>query len=335
MGSDLNRGMFTSFGFAQESTYGTLAAAAHWLRVLGVTPSNNKKSAVDPVLSEHMDEEVYYFQDQGSLDVALRENYEGHELLWHALLGTYNYTLAASGEGQHELKYDPDDTHDFVTGLSCHWPMGATTSASQRALSGAHVTRAVIEGDPEDFLRTTFSLLGQKLQKTTNASPSYPSRLPVLGARATSFTLGHANVKCNNWRISIEVPRIGDRAHYGNQSVSEPVRVDKLRGTIEAQIEFNTGTTAGAHLLDELHTAGVTATPTRQSFDVQHTTIGNISGGANPYEMNINGDFYVIGDEPSVQSSGLVTANLRGTLVTDGSQDFAVTYRNGVLAQVT
>lgn len=333
---DLGRGMFTAVGFAQESAFGTYTAPTNFLRVIGVTPNNKTVSAVDPVLMEEMDEEVFYMQNEGGMDLIVRNNYEGEELLWHSLLGTYAYSVGTGSEYDHQFKYDPADTHDFLTSLSVQAQLfneNGASNASARALTGAHVTRAVIEGNANDFLRTTFTLFGQKISIQDAAAPTFPARLPVLGPRCTTFQLGNTAVKATDWRITIDVPRAEGRFHYGSQEAAEAVRVDRLRGTLEATVELDMTSNAGWDLLNDFTNAPGSAA-SRQNLAISHTTVGNVDATA-PYSMSILGDFYVTGDEPSVQDPGIVTVNLRGTLVTDGSIDFAVNFHNGVLGQVT
>lgn len=332
----LARGMHTAVGFAQEAVFGTFLPSTNFLRVVGVTPNNKTVSAVDPVLSEEMDEEVYFMQNEGGLDLVVRNNYEGEELLWHSLLGTYNYSVGTGAEYNHGFIYDPSDTHDFLTGLSIYASFFNETgalNASARALKGAHVTRAVIEGNANDFLRTTFTLFGQQISIQDAAAPTFPERLPVLGPRSTVFTLGNTAVKSSDWRITIDVPRAEGRFHYGAQKAAEAVRVDRIRASIEATVELDMTSNAGWALLNQFTNAPATV-PTRQNLIITHTTVGLVDATA-PYSMAIIGDFYVTGDEPSVQDPGIVTFNMRGTLVNDGTNALTVTFHNGVLGQVT
>ena len=343
MAINLGLGLKSLIGFAPEATWGaTFTSPTHFSRVISLTPNNKTTTATDPEMTEDMDTGVYWMINDAGCDIVMNNLYDGEQLFWHSLLGTYTYSdLVAAEEGLHAFTYDPTGDHDFLPGLAigaCFFEAPETADSRWIGMNGGHVTKAVIEGDANDFLRTTFTLAGKawKVAGAAGYTPTYPARRPVLGVHGGTaggtFIIGNTAVKASDWRVTLEVPRAEGRYHYGESAVAEPVRVDKLRGTVEATIELDITTSAGWDLYKQAIIEPETA-QTVQTLTIIHDN-GELISSSQNYRFTIDGDFLVMGDSPTISDAGIVTFNLRGNLVNNGN-DIIVSMANGTSAKVT
>ena len=344
MAMNLGLGLKSLIGFAPESAWGTFVDPTHFSRCISLTPTNKTTTATDPEMTEDMDVGVYWMINDAGCDIVMNNLYEGDELFWHSLLGKYDFTQPQAGEGSHLFSYDPSNAASYtLPGLSigaCFFEAPDTGDNRWIGMEGGHVTKVVVEGNANDFLRTTWTLTGKSWKVPTDSTfstPTYPARLPVLGVHAGNsggaFKLGDTAVKAADWRLTLEVPRAEGRYHYGQSAVAEPVRVDKLRGTIEATCELDLTTDAGWDLYKQSLIEPETA-QTKQNLEITH--IGSTIVSAD-YKYGFQGDFLVMGDSPSISDGGIVTFNLRGNLIDDSASVGGVTVNiiNSTDAKVT
>jgi hypothetical protein len=351
MATTLGLGLKSLMGFAKEAFWagtgavgdGNFTDPTNFSRIISITPENKTTNAVDPEMSENMDTGVYWMIGEAGCEVVMNNLYEGEELFWHSLLGSYTYTeLEALYVGNHTMSYNPTTGgHDF-----CNLAIGASffeqSPGSNRwiGMTGGKVTRAVVEGNANDFMRTTFTLTGQKWKVVddTNITPiTYPARLPVLGVEAGNaggqFAVGGANVKADTWRLTLELPRAEGRYHYGSNFVAEPTFVDHLQGTIEANVELDLNTSAGWELYQET-LAPPEGALTTWPISIGHATSYNIpdQAGTTKYNYAFSGKFQVEGEQPAISDAGIVRFPLRGRLVahTVGGSEFSVSTTNGI-----
>jgi hypothetical protein len=309
-------------------------AASSFLRVLAATPTQDLNPSEDPVLQEEITARLDYMAELANLDVNLRVNYEGHELLYHALLGTYNFTDMTT-YGIHIFDYDPSDTHDFVEGLSMYTTQGLPVAADGAVVVGCVPSQLVIEFQPRDYVREAWSFVGGGVEWTTIPTPTFPTRLPVIGRHAGNgtVTIGNAAVSLRSGRVTLTFPRDEDTYNYGDSIRTRPERIDRPRITFEGEVEWDNASNAGQDLMKDLGNYGAAG---EHAMTISHLSDDDIPGAGVKYGFTFAADFDVMGDLPSVQDNGLVRANLRATVVTGTSPSPpSITVTNSITTQVT
>jgi hypothetical protein len=300
-----------------------------------MTPRHDASPASDPELAETMDAAVDYMAESSGMDVNLRANYEGQELFWHALLGTYTFNVDTPGAGdnQHIFSYDPAGTHDFIEGFSLYGDLGlaaADAAGNCPVIAGALPTQAVIEMNPRDYMRLAWTFAGAKQTWAAAPTATFPTRLPVLGRNASTPVISNSAVKFRSARITISLARDEDRFVYGQDYRAKALRVDKLRAQISAEVEIDTTASAGLDLWQDLQARGASAP---HNLAISHSSDGTISGGTQPYSFAVSGAFGLRAVGNSVQDGGVVMASIEGELLS--STTLSVTITNGIGSQVT
>ncbi len=329
------RGYREALGIGVETTNGTRVAATSFLRVLAATPNQDLNPSEDPVLQEEMTTRLDYMAEQGALDVNLRANYEGHELLYHALMGTYTFTNNTT-YGTHAFAYNPSGTHDFIEGLSLWSTQGLPVGDDGGVLVGGVPSQLVVELQPRDYVRESWSFIGGGIEWATIPTPTFPTRLPVLGRHAgnASVIISQAAVAMRSARITFNFARDEDTYNYGDSIRTRAERVDRPRIVLEAEVEWDSATSAGQDLLKDLGNYGAAG---EHVVSIAHASDDDIPGAGVKYQWVFSGRFDVQGDLPSVQDNGLVRTNLRGVIVQGDSSpaDPTITVQNSITAAVT
>lgn len=327
----IGRGYREALGIGVETTHNTSVAATSFLRVLSATPTQDLNPSVDPVLQETLPARLDYMAELANLDVNLRANYEGHELLYHALFGTYDFTDNTT-HGTHKFSWDPSSTHDFIEGLSMWTTQGLPVGDDGAVVIGCVPSQCVFEFQPRDYVRESWSFIGGGVEWSTIPTPTFPTRLPVLGRHAgnASVIIGPVAVTLRSGRLTIGTPRDEDTYNYGEKIRTRAEIIDRPQFTFEGEVEWDSATNAGQDLLKDLGAYGASGPHT---LAIAHASDDNIPGAATKYGFNFVGEFDVMGDLPSVQDNGLVRTNLRAQLT--GGTVPALTITNSITTEVT
>jgi len=343
------RGFKEYLGFGVESTNGTAVAATSWLKVLGNTPRVDRQPTEDPILREDMATEVLYMAEGSGFDTNLRVNYEGHELLYHSLLGTYNFTDLTTA-GLHTFTYNPTDTHDFLEGLTLYSNQGLPTDPGVGDNDGIRIagclpTQCTWTFNARDYLREAWTFEGAGHSWTPNQTPTFPTVVPVLGRHAGTtggsagakigFTAGTTNVSVRSGTITFAMPRDEDGYVYGNTVRPRMERTGPPVIEFEFECEMDDQTKGGKELLEDIAGDSPGASAPHE-LSITHETGDNIPGHTGPYSWKITGNFYVFGQPASVQDNGLVRFNLTGRFTYDsGGARPTVQLQNGTTTKVT
>lgn len=326
------RGYREALGLGVEVANGTKVAASSFLRVLSATPTQDLNPQVDPVLQETLPDRLDYMAELANLDVNLRANYEGHELLYHALFGTYEFTDNTT-YGSHVFKWDPSGTHDFIEGLSAWTTQGLPVGDDGAVVVGCVPSQCVFEFAPRDYVREAWNFVGGGVEWDAIPTPTFPSRLPILGRHAGNATvaIGLASVVMRSGRLTIATPRDEDTYNYGDSIRTRAEIVDRPQFTFEAEVEWDSASNAGQDLLKDLGNYGAAGPHT---LIIGHNSDNDIPGAVGTqYGWTFLGEFDILGDLPSVQDNGLVRTNVRGQLT--GGTIPRITLTNSITTEVT
>jgi hypothetical protein len=322
----LSKGINSHIAYGGEVTHGTAGALDLFARIVSETLRHQK----DPFMSESLEadwnQDVFFSAGRNEGSVVFETIYTGLELFWHSLFGTYVITPGSPevGANTHVFAFNPT-TNVFPKGITIEAVRGIG-GALERSFLGMHVTKATLEFSPRQVMRATFDFLGTGQEKNTPTAATFPGYLPVLPAHKSVLTLGGDALTILSGSLEIEVPRAGDREHYGEPLYKEAVVQGRPVATFSLQCEHNDATGEDTeefvqNYLDETEIDGLVIT---------HS--GDIVALATPYSLAISGSKAVItAAHPSAQNPEINQITIDGTI----TKGLLMTLINGTGTAVT
>lgn len=231
------RGYQGYVGFGTEGTYGTPVAPSRYV------PFNSESLALaeERIVSAS----IRGFQPRvwaaGNRavdgDIELDLLYQGQEWLWKYFFGTVTTTgLEAGGTGAYQHVFTPNAT--MYTGLSVE--IGKDLFAHR--FHGCKVESFALTAAVNDFLRSTFTIMGEDNGTTTVASPTYPTIIPIVFTEVGTFTMMGTSTNVAGFTLTGVNGLAPDRRFLGSKLRKEPIRNAFMEVTGELTLELE-GTT--------------------------------------------------------------------------------------------
>lgn len=230
-------------GFGGEVTPGTAGTIDQFLRVV----DSNIRFMKDPFFSQENNpgwhDEMYYRAGKSQGPVVFEDAYTGLELYWHAMFGTYSFTINSpvSGAHTHAFSFVPSTNNHPAISIEQVEGLGGST---ERTYLGMRPEKATVEFAPGKILTTTFDMVGMGYQVGSATAPTFQTKYPVLPSHKSSFTLGGNNITALSGSIEFTVPRASDREHYGDSVFKDPIVRGRPQATFKLEGEWDNSTGA-------------------------------------------------------------------------------------------
>jgi len=292
-------------GFGGESSWGSAGTIDEWTRVISMTPQNAKSNFISATRRAGMPRKVYFGAERAELEVVTPLMFNGHELFWAALFGTYTFSsdLPVVSAYTHEFEIG-DDT---ITGITFqpHFGLGGTNDYKY---TGMMPYKVRIELGTESEVTTTWSFAGkQETAPVVEAPPTFPEEVVALNNDAAIVTIGGASgAYVQSGFIEIERPRAMNRFLYGQTAAGRPIVNGPLNVNFQFTVEYDTAS-ASVGSYDDFRTGTQGGRLTLAMISSQIIT------GATNYNFTFDVDqVQVVGDTPSVQDDGIVPLTITG-----------------------
>lgn len=251
----LSRGINAYAGFGAETTVGTKGTIDLFHRIVDCSLKHQKDLFASESLNPDWHSELYYSAGRNVGSIVFEQTYTGLELWWHALLGTYAFTLNSpvTGANTHTMTFAP--TTNNHPALSVEKIVGIG-GAKEVAYLAIRPTKATVEFGPRKPMRTTFECVGMGTSRSAATAPTFPTFRPVLPAHKSTLTVNGTTLSVLSGRIEATVPRADDREHYGDSVYKDAVVVDRPDASFQFEAEFGDDTGADTDALLALYEAG-------------------------------------------------------------------------------
>ena len=138
--------------YAPETVWGTPVAATHFLRFKGESMSLVQDAIRTEAFRAGYQPTVAFSNKHTEGDIIVEPAFQGRELWYHALFGTYTVSDVGTQDWEHLFEYDVDaGAHDFISGLTIEVVRGIEAKAFEYA--GCLPTQLVVDA-PADGLLT-------------------------------------------------------------------------------------------------------------------------------------------------------------------------------------
>lgn len=305
------KGINSWIGFGAEVTPGTKGVIDLFARLVDNSLKHQKDLFAPESQSPDWHNSMYYTAGRNVGSLVFEQTYTGLELWWHALMGTYTFTLNApvASTNTHAFSFVPaTNNHPAISGEAIRGIGGA----KELSYLGLRPTKATVEFGPRKLMRTTFDLFGLGYSRAAATAPTFPTFRPVVPAHKATLTANGTAISVLSGRVEIEVPRSEDREHYGEAVYKDGVVIDRPRAKFQFEMEFGDESGIDSDALLQLYEAGT------KLSGVAMTHGGDIITGATKYGFNILASGgYVEEATPTTVGNKITGVTVSGTL-TDG-----------------
>lgn len=322
----LGRGIIGHIGLGGETSFGSKGTIDQFLYIISETLHHQK----DPFMSEsanpgwHMD--VFMSGGRNIGGVTFELTYTGLELLFHSIFGTYTFSVdtPVAGAHTHAFAFNPS-TNSFPTGISAEVVRGIG-GTREKSYLGLHVSKVTINFEPRKVPTITFDFLGTGFSSGAATSATFAVPSFVLPAHKNSLTIDGAIVTILSGSITFEVPRDGEREHYGEALYKEAVIIGRPMANFSFQVEQDDASGADTDALVEAYEEETEVS----SLSIVHQ--GDIITGTTNEAMSISGTkAKITAAFPQNQGKTINTFSVDGTI----TQGLTMSFINDTGAQVT
>lgn len=318
----LSRGPNVYAGFGAEVTVGTKGTIDLFHRIVDCSFKHQKDLFASESLEPDWQTELYYTAGRNIGSIVFEQGYTGLELWFHALLGSYSYTVNSpvSGANTHVFSFAAATNNHPALSVERIVGIGGTKEA---AFLGVRPMKATIEFGPRKPMRTTFECVGLGTSRSAATAPTFVTPRRVLPSHKSVLTANGTALSILSGRIEMNVPRADDREHYGDPLYKDAVVVGQPTASFQFEAEFGDDSGADTDAILALYEAG-----TKLSGLVL-THQGDIVVGSTKYTNTITGGGAYIEDATpttfgqkvtGVTISGRITNSLTVTFINATAQ---------------
>lgn len=306
-------------GFAEESTYGTIATPDHFVPLLA-GDTDVPEEDIEFIQSAGMiaGRRIQSVKTLGNITVEKSFGFEVYAgtigLLFRHMFGA----SATTGSGPYTHTITPGNQIDGK-GLTIQVGVPNLSTTAPFALVGGKITKAQVKAAAGEIATCSVDVAAQSVDATTalaTASYTTPGVTPMVGGDA-SATIGGVSTNVKEWTLDLDIPRATGRRFLGTRTIAEPVESGAMRKvTGELVLEYAAATqrtrfVAGTEfaLVIVLAAGSSTLTATLNCYYTGHT----IDLGSD-YPHNLSLPFEAISSTSDAAAATIVLENADTTL---------------------